>query len=191
MKPIYIHAARLRSYWVLLPMTIILSLSIAHNDRATVLMKLYPLIIFTSACIVFTFIYLFRAIQISYSEIKYIGRFSSRDCATVIEGRTLVLEIMKKRRVGIRLYGNEGYNPDIKWLEPAEGEETEICVFRGRSYGGLVPVRRILKYFGVSVDDFADIFSTDGFEKKYTNVTVTTLTENENKQIKIRMDKTV
>ena len=191
MKSIYIYAARLRSYWVLLPMTIILSLSIIFNNQATVLMKLYPLIIFTSACIVFTFIYLFRAIEISYSEIKYIGRFSSRDSATVIKGRTLVLDILKKGRVGIKLYGNEGYNPDIKWLQPDEGEDTDICIFRGKSFSGMRAVYKILRYFGVGEDDLKDIITNDSFSKQYTNVTVTSGTEDDHRQIKIRMDKTV
>jgi hypothetical protein len=154
-------------------------------------MKLYPLIIFSIGAIIFTFIYYFRFISISYSEIKYIGRFTSRDSATVNEGKTLVVELLEKRRVGIKLYGNEGYNPDIKWLTNAEGESGDICIFRGKAYGNEGVAEVILGYFGISSEDLNDIFSDDNFKKSYENVTVSVKIENGNRQIKIKFDKTV
>ena len=33
----------------------------------------------------------------------------------------------EKGRISIRLYGNEGYNPDIKWLTNESGENGDIC----------------------------------------------------------------
>ena len=154
-------------------------------------MKLYPLIIFSIACIIFTFIYMFRAIEISYSEIKYIGRFSSHDSATIIAGRTLVLDILEKGKLGIKLYGKEGYNPDIKWLQSDDDDASDICTFRGKSYRNEADACKILTYFGVDENDFTTILDTDGFVKSYENVTVSTLTENEHRQIRIYMDKTV
>ena len=69
MKPIYIYASRLGSFWVLLPMSVILTLAIRLNGESEQLLKLYPLIIFCIGAIIFTFVYLFRFIAISYSEI--------------------------------------------------------------------------------------------------------------------------
>ena len=191
MKPIYIFSTRLRTFWVLLPMAVLLYLSIIFNDDVEMTVKLYPLIIFSALCIVFTLIYLFRMVEISYSEIRYIGRFSSRDNATIKEGRTLVIEMSDSTKVDIKLYGNEGYNPEIVWLRPNDAEPEDICIFRGKGYCGKITATKILSYFGVDKKDLDNIFSTDGFSKQYTNVTVSTCTENEHKQIKIHMDKTV
>ena len=191
MKPIYIFATRLRAFWVLLPMVAILYLSVMFNNDSKMLMKLYPLIIFSSACIVFTFIFLFRAIEISYSEIRYIGRFSSRDSAEITEGRTLVLELVKGGKIAIRLYGKEGYNPDIKWLEADDSDAADICVFRGKAYLGAIAAKKILSYYGVLDDDIEAFILEDRNPKSYDAVTVSSYTENENRHIKIKFDKTV
>ena len=191
MKAIYFLSTRIRTYWVMAPMILILYMCISFNNAAKGLMKLYPLIIFSAIAIVFTFVYLFRIVKISYSEIKYIGLFSSRDSATVNEGKTLVIDLLGKGKISIKLYGNEGYNPDIKWLQNDEEGPSDICLFRGKSYGGINDVERILGYFGVGRVDFSAIIDTDGFEKSYKNVTVSSLTELEHRQIRIRMDKTV
>ena len=191
MKPIYIFASRLRALWVLLPMSLILTISIRYNSAVDTKIKLYPLIIFCIGAIIFTFVYYFRFIAMSYSEIKYIGKFTSRDSATVNEGKTLVIELLEKRRVSIRLYGNEGFNPDIKWLTDENGEHGDICLFRGKAYGGDEIAKRVLEYYGTDSADFESILGSDSFNKTYENVTVSTLTENEHKEIKIRFDKTV
>ena len=191
MKPIYIFATRLRAFWVLLPMVVTLYASIIFNNDSDLAMKLYPLIIFSSACIIFTFIYLFRAIEISYSEIRYIGQFSSRDSAEIIAGRTLTLELMKGGKVAIRLYGKEGYNPDIKWLESDDSEDSDICVFRGKAYVGRIAVKKILSYFGVEDKDIVTFIDYNTDEKSYEAVTVSSCLENDNRLIKIRIDKTI
>lgn len=191
MKPIYIFASRLRAFWVLVPMSIILTLSLRFNEHVDGGVKLYPLIIFSIGAIIFTFVYYFRFIAISYSEIKYIGRFTSRDSATVNEGKTLVIELLEKRRVSIRLYGNEGYNPEIKWLTNENGEHGDICLFRGKAYDGEQSAVRILLHFGIDSKDIDAILENDGFSESYENVSVSTLTENSHKVIKVRFDKTV
>jgi hypothetical protein len=188
MKPLYIYASRLRAFWVLLPMSIVLTLSVRYNHATSGLLKLYPLIIFSIGAIIFTFVYLFRFIAISYSEIKYIGRFTSRDSATINEGKSLVIELLEKSRVSIRLHGNEGYNPEVKWL--TNGDE-DVCIFRGRAYGNENIAIRVLSHFSVSPDDFDAILSTDGFHATYDNVSVSSMTENSHRLIKIHFDKTV
>lgn len=192
MKAVYIYASRLRAFWVLVPMSMLLMLSISFNNTVDGKIKLYPLIIFSIGAIIFTFVYLFRFISISYSEIKYIGRFTSRDSATVNAGKTLVIDLLEKNRVSIKLYGNEGYNPEIKWLTNEDGEGGDVCLFRGKAYGGDGVAISILHHFGV--EDYADldsILDAEGFVKTYENVTVSSLIELEHRQIRIKFDKTV
>lgn len=190
MKAIYVYASRFRAFWVLLPISLVLTLSVRYNDSTTNLLKLYPLIIFSACAIIFTFIFLFRFVKISYSEIKYIGRFTTRDSATINEGKTLVIEFLEKKRISIRLYGNEGYNPEIKWLTDSDGESGDICLFRSKVYH--LDTIALLDYFGVHDNaDIDAILGENNFTKKYDNVTVSTLTENEHKKINIRFDKTV
>lgn len=192
MKATYIYASRLGAYWVLVPMSVLLMLSISFNSEVDGLLKLYPLILFSIGAIIFTFVYLFRFISVSYSEIKYIGRFTSRDSATINAGKTLVIDLLDKSRVSIQLWGNEGYNPEIKWLTSESGEAGDICLFRGKGYGGEAVAISLLTYFGISEnDDVNKILSEDGFEKTYENVTVKALTELEHRQIRIKFDKTV
>lgn len=191
MKSIYIYASRLRAFWVLVPMSTLLMLSIAFNSSTEGALKLYPLIIFSIGAIIFTFIFLFRYISISYSEIKYIGRFTSRDSATINAEKTLVIELLEKKRVNIKLYGNEGYNPEIKWLTKAEGEDGDVCLFRGKAYGGEQVAVRLLMYFGVDVKDIDVILADEGFLESYENVTVSTSVVDSHREIKIRFDKTV
>lgn len=191
MKPMYIFASRLRSFWVLVPITIVLWLSVHFNRAADGLYKLYPLIIFSVIAIIFAIVYLFRAIEISYAEIKYIGRFSSRDSATINEGKTIVIDLLPKKKVSIQLYGNEGYNPEIKWLQNDEGEVEDICLFRGKSYGGRNDAARILLYFGVDANDIDAFLTSDKEPVDYENVTVASLTYLEHRQIRIQMNTTI
>ena len=191
MKSVYIYASRLRAFWVLVPMSTLLMLSVVFNSSSEGALKLYPLIIFSIGAIIFTFIFLFRYISISYSEIKYIGRFTSRDSATINAEKTLVIELLEKKRVNIKLYGNEGYNPEIKWLTKAEGEDGDVCLFRGKAYGGEQVAVRLLMYFGVDVKDIDVILADEGFLESYENVTVSTSVVDSHREIKIRFDKTV
>ena len=192
MKPIYIYASRLRAFWVLLPISIVMTLALRFNSTSDNLLKLYPLIIFCIGAIIFTFVFLYRFIAISYSEIKYIGRFTTRDSATINAGKTLVIDVLEKKRVSIQLYGNEGYDPSIKWLTSEDGSVKDICLFRGKVFGNEKVAINILYHFGVdSAEDINAILDRDGFSKTYENVTVTSLTENEHRQIRIKFDKTV
>lgn len=192
MKATYIYAMRLRAYWVLVPMSTLLMLCLDFNKGASGLLKLYPLILFCIGAIIFTFVYLFRFISISYSEIKYIGPFTSKDSATINAGKTLVIDLLEKKRVSIQLWGNEGYNPEIKWLINDDGEVSDICLFRGKAYGGKAIAINLLAYFGVTENDDIDkILSEDEFVKSYENVTISSLTELEHRQIRIKFDKTV
>ena len=189
MKPLYIYASRLRAFWVLLPMSIVLTLSVRYNQSVSGLLKLYPLIVFTAGAIAFTFVFLFRFISISYSEIRYIGRFTSRDAVKINEGKSLVIEILEKHRVSIRVYGNEGYNPEIKWL--TDGDK-DVCIFRGRVFGAEEIAARILSYFDISGEDIERIIcEEESFTGTYENVSVSSETVDSHLKITVHFDKTV
>ena len=113
MKSIYIYASRLRSFWVLIPMSVILGIAIRFNESSDDVLKLYPLITISVIGIIFSLVYLFRFIAISYSEIKYIGRFTSRDSATINAEKTLVIELWEKNRVNIRLTATRAIIPKL------------------------------------------------------------------------------
>ncbi len=147
LRGVFVYSARLRSYWVLIPMVALLILSIEFNSRTSALYKLYPLIIFSICAIIFALVYLFRGVYISKGEIKHVGRFSDRDSAEIKEGRTLVIEICPKNRIKLRLWGNEGYDPTIAWLRPDDGIVPDICLFRSRAYGSERTAARIIDHF--------------------------------------------
>ena len=98
---------------------------------------------------------------------------------------------MKSGKIAIRLYGKEGYNPDIKWLESDDSDSSDICVFRGKAYIGRVAAERILAYFGVDDNDIDTFIDSSADEKSYEAVSVSSTLENDNRLIKIRIDKTI
>ena len=105
------------------------------------------------------------------------------------EGKSLVIEVLEKNRVSIRVYGNEGYNPDIKWL--SDGDK-DVCIFRGKVFGAEEIAARILNYFDVPSEDIEEmIASEDNFTGKYENVSVSSETVDSHLQVTVHFDKTV
>ena len=190
MKPIYIFASRLRAFWVLVPMSIVLFLALKYNDATNHWVKLYPLIIFSIGAIIFTFVYLFRFIAISYSEIKYIGYFSSRDSAMITEGKTLILKEDKLGKVKVILFGNDGVLPGLDWMKNTYSAPKDIVLFRGNVTGGKISIKRILKFFGADKDMIAS-FMTDSVEFECEYTTITSVRSEEEDSIKIKINKTI
>ncbi len=178
-------------YWIELPLILLLAIVIHYNSESTNWVKLYPLIILCAAAIIFVFIFLFRIIEISYSDIRYIGRFTSRDSATVKAGRTIALRPEKHGKVRIYLHGIDK-RPLLDWAIGSNDEPMEICMFRGKAWGGKKTLRRILTYFGVTAEELNEILSSVSYEKDFENVTVkTVINETEQKEILIRINKTL
>lgn len=157
MKKLYLFTTRLAAFWVLFPLSILLVLAIKHTSDTDGLLGLYPLIILTSAAIIFSIIYFFRAIKISYSEIKYIGFFSSKDSAIINEGKKLILEREGGGRVKIILFGNDGVLPELDWMKKSETAPTDIVLFRGHARYGSFTVKRILKFFGADKESISHL----------------------------------
>ena len=191
MKGIYLFCTRLRFYWVELPLALLLTVALIYNKESDALLKLYPLIITIICGAVFVLFYFFRAIKISYDEIRFIGIFSSRDKAIITKDKTLILTMIGRGRLQIRLFGNDGVLPELDWIRNSKTEPIDIDLFSGKALGGTRKIKRILSYFGASSQDFGDIFACEDFEKQYKYVTVSSSVVNECKEIRIRMDQTV
>ncbi len=191
MKRLYLYCTRLRIYWVLIPIITVLAVAIAVNPNIEGVIKLYPLIILSTGGLIFTLIYLFRMIEISYQEIRYIGRFSSRDSAEITEGKTLVLLPERHGVIKIRLMAVDTL-PELSWMQNEDGKPRVVCMFRGRTYGGNRNIKRILKFFGVDAADLEKILCDESFLAEYENVDVKTLiNETEQKEIHITVKLTV
>ena len=129
-------------------------------------------------------------IRISYDEIRYIGRFSSRDVAMIVEGVLLSFELCERGKIKLSLIGNEGTLPGFDWIKSTGDAPRDISLFRGRAVGGKAAIKRVLRFFGVETGE-AQRFIDEDFEKYFENVTVTSILQDERRQIKIRINKTV
>lgn len=173
MKSLYLFSTKLRMYWIILPIAVILALAIIVNPYTEGWMKLYPLIIACVGGIAFIFLFFFRLIKINWSEIKDVGRFSPRDSALINEGKFIVLRPERGGRVKVYLYGNDGL-PELDWMRDQSSDASVICMFRGRTEGGKRTVKRVLRYFGVPKADFSEIIGNVDFLRQYESVKVST-----------------
>lgn len=157
-----------------IPFVAILVLSIIYNQYAEGWTKLYPLITVMAAAIVFSNIFLFRAVMISRAEVRDIGRFSPRDRADLLAGGSIRLQPMDHGKVKIYVYGKAGL-PELDWMRDQTTNPDEICMYRGRTQGGLRTVGRILSHFGVPSAEVERILSGGEFSGDYTDCTVKVL----------------
>lgn len=189
----FLFSTRLRFFWVLIPMTVLMCIALAFNGYADGLLKFYPLIVFLGACIIFTFVFLFRVVGIGFDEVRTIGLFSSRERAIINEGKTLTVTLLPKRKLLIELFGNDGVLAELDWLtKNDDGTVDDINLFRAKAVGGIKSVRRILKFFGLSQNDISGLldsripYSDDLIEVSTSNESV-----NNYKQINIKFTATV
>ena len=191
MKKIYLFCTRLFAFWVELPLALIFAVSIIYNPHSENTFKLYPLIILSLGAIIFFAIYFFRVIEISYAEIRYIGRFTSRDSAMINEGKTLVLTLAGLGKVDIELRGNDGPS-ELNLAFDDEEEEMEYRLFRGHAFGGMGTVKRILSYFGVDRENSEKYLHGEFCEGEYEFVSVSSGKNDADKNtVYIRINKTV
>lgn len=176
-------------YWVLLPLIALLTACIYYNHSSSGLLKLYPLIFLLIAGMVFIFVYFYRAVKISYDEIKYIGRFSSRDSAIINAGKTLILKKLRGNRLQITLFGNDGVLPDLDWMKSTGESPRDISLFRGKVIWYNHSVKRILRYFDFDNAACNQILSGEVKELSSTLATVTV--DSESETINIRINKTI
>lgn len=193
MKRTYLLSIRLWVLLIELPIILLLLWAWNMNDATEGLLKLYPLIIFLMALIVFIPIYFFRLIEISYEEIRSIGWFSNRDSALINEGKTLTMKLLKGGKVKLYLVGHDGEYAGFDWLKPGDDEDCprDITLYRGTAFGGKGAVKSVLSYFGVSEEDFDAILGEDKVSFEYENVSLTAETSDEGREVNVRINVTL
>jgi hypothetical protein len=116
------------------------------HDSAPSIVKFYPLEILIGAVCILIVVYFFRAVLISKDEIRQLGRFSSRDKATIEEGKMLVLTLAEKKHLTVELYESDESKPALPFASEYAGR---INLFREKTRGDKKALRRILIYFGL------------------------------------------
>ena len=192
MKKKFLFCTKMRVYLIEIPLLILFFITLHYNKYSEEVMKLYPLLIFLGLAMIFILIYFFRAISISFEEIKYHGLYSSRDRADINEGKELIITVCEKRKLKVELFGNDGKPPELAWIKTDEDYvPVDIFLFRGKAVGGKGTLKSILKYFGVSDSDMDLIISEDSFFGDYEYVSLVSEIKEEKRVVRIKMKETV
>ena len=178
-------------YWVELPLAALLGVCIYYNRYAEGVFKLYPLIVALILGAAFITVYFFRAIRISYDEIRYIGLFTSRDSAVITEGKTLIIEEARHGKLVITLFGNDGVLPELDWLKSTGEAPRDISLFRGKAIGGQRTIAKIMTFFGVPREEAAKLLKESEFSGQYPIADVIGETKDGRRTVKISVTKTV
>ena len=157
MKKVFIFSSNLALYLTEIPVLALLAIVISVHDSATSIVKFYPLEIVLGGVALLIFVFFFRAVLISKDEIREIGRFSSRDKATIEEGKELVFTLAGKKHLTVELYESTNDAPSLPW---AKDVCTNINLFRARTRGNKKAVRRVLLCFGVTPSDADAVLSS-------------------------------
>lgn len=190
MKKAYLFCTKFRFYLCEIPPVLLLIITILNNKESTGVLKLYPLIIFSIASIVFIFLYFFRMITISFEEIKTIGMFSSKDSVIINKDKTLIFTFYKRKKMTVRLYGNNG-TPSFSWAKGDGYQSQEIDLFREKAVGNLRSIKKTLAYFEIPKEDIKAILTHNDFSKVYDNFIVSKLKEEDKTTVSIKFTKTI
>ena len=190
MKNVYLFCTKIAVYLTELPVLILLWTAMRYNDRSEEVFKLYPLIFILSFAVIFILVYFFRMISVSRDEIRYLGIFSSRDSALITEGKTLVVKLLKHRKIRIELYDDAAREPAFEWMKAEDAVHRDVCVFRGKALGGSASAIDILALFSVPHDTAKRIAAGDA-EYEDENLSVVSEKENGSTEFKIKFKTTL
>ena len=170
MKSVYLFYTKLRMYFTLLPIALVLTIAIINNDSMTNAGKLYPLIVACIGGIAFIIIYLIRIVRINTEEIRSIGPFSSKEFVTLNKDKTLVLTVRPRKKIKIEVNGVD----DMQLFDWADEEDRQaINLYRDYVSGGVGTVKSVLRYFEVGEDDISRLTESDSASAEYDALTVT------------------
>ena len=182
----------MRVYLTEIPIIILFTITLHYNKYSEELTKFYPLLIFLGLVMLFILVYFFRAISISFEEIRYLGLYSSRDHAEINEGKELILTLLGKKRIKVELFGNDGKPPELSWIKDNENyTPVDIYLFRGKAIGGKRKLKSVLKYFGVDESDIETVFKSESFSGEYEYVSLNSEINEEKTVIKLKIKETI
>ena len=178
MKKLFLFSTKLYYFWTVLPLALLLFISIYFNGSAEGVFKLYPLIVLSSAGIIFILVYFFRGIIFSYDDARCVGLFSKKEHARYEKDYTLQITPLKKGRLLIEVFGfpKDGY---IGYDWYSSDDVAEINLLRARTNGTQRTVRRILAYYGIEESDINSAVKEDGFKTETKDVILITTKNNE------------
>lgn len=189
MKSIFLFSTKIRFFISEIPLIALYITAVLNNSAAKGAMKLYPLQIGLLALIAFIMIYFFRAITVSYSEIKHIGRFSPRYKAVINKGKTLIFRLKPHGKMDVILFGNNG-EPPLYSNDENDCEPIDIDLFTGHTLGGRRTLNKVLSYFGASASDSESLIGSD-FSAELENVRMTSETHENFHEVRIFFKRTV
>ena len=191
MKKIILFSTRWTMYLTEVPVLILLYFAIRYNSEVDLLVKLYPLIIALIGGAIYIFIYLFRLVEISYDMIKSTGPYSSREKALITEDKTLVITMMKRKKLKLELFGHDETPPMLDWAIDKDYANIEVNLFRDRAIGGQGTVRRILKYFDIGDEDITAVLNNESHKASYKSLELSSEKRNDIREIKIKFTETL
>ena len=189
MKKIFLFSMKIGFFFIELTLIALLSLVIYIDVTASSVM-LIPLAAVISATMIFTVIFFFRGILISFDKVRCVGLFSSRYSAFIKEQRTLVITKMSQRKLKIEIFGyNNDGDDTYAWLK--NDTPTIINLFRASTSGNDKSIQKILHYFDTDDELIPQIISQDNFVLELDKTIVSTVRENDNKVYKIFFKETL
>ena len=190
MKKTYLFCTKIWFYLCEIPPIILLAVSIIYNGDSEGLLKLYPLIAFSIAAIIFVFLYFFRMIIISTEEIKCIGAFSSKDSALITKDTALIFTQSRANKLTVRLYG-QSLAPAFSWSSKEGTANMRIDLFREKVIGGKRAIKRVLSYFEVPKDDVLALLSQNEYDKEFENYIVRKNVVDDKETVSIEFTRTI
>ena len=191
MKSIFLFCTRLYVFLIEIPPMILLAITISLHDESKDVFGFYPLEIFLCLLIIFIMVYFFRAVTITYDEIRMHGLFSSKDKLLFKKGHTLVIGMLPKRKLRLEVYGDLGADKIYDWMSADEGQNHEISLFRERSIGNEKTVAKILKYFGVTEQALEGAFEREGEIFKDEFIEVSSERRNELFEVRVKFNEII
>lgn len=189
MKKKHLFCTKIWFYLTEIPLALFLYVACYYNFTSDNPWQFIPLIVILTLVMAFIGIYFFRAITVSFEEIRYRGLFSSRDRAIINKDKTLIITLRPHGNLGIYLYGNDGRPPLFDGLK---GEESiDIYLFRGRAVGGKRTAASLLRYFGIAEADIDAALTQAYHFAQAESVALSSELSEDVKEIKIKFKQTV
>ena len=80
-------------------------------------------------------------------EVRDVGLFSNRDRAILNKDKTLIITLMRRGRMKVEVFGNDGAIAGYDWLKAEEGKPNDIYLYRGKAGGRIKKAEKTLRFF--------------------------------------------